>query len=84
MESTDRKIWFRAKRYGWGWGLPVAWQGWVVLFVYALGIAAIVTWLPPEKSPGAFGIGVLALSVVLVAICWMKGEKPKWRWGGDE
>lgn len=23
--------WFPAKRYGWGWGLPSSWQGWVVL-----------------------------------------------------
>jgi hypothetical protein len=27
-------IWFPAKRYGWGWGLPVAWQGWVVLLAW--------------------------------------------------
>lgn len=31
MASNGKKIWFPAKRYGWGWGLPVTWQGWVVL-----------------------------------------------------
>jgi hypothetical protein len=28
------RCWFPAKRYGWGWGLPSAWQGWVVLISY--------------------------------------------------
>ena len=31
--------WFHAKRYGWGWGLPATWQGWVVLIMWI----AIVT-----------------------------------------
>ncbi|HTS17465.1 MAG TPA: hypothetical protein VMP11_07825 [Verrucomicrobiae bacterium] len=31
MRPNDKRVWFRAKRYGWGWGLPCAWQGWVVL-----------------------------------------------------
>jgi hypothetical protein len=26
----DPEYWFPAKRYGWGWGIPVTWQGWVV------------------------------------------------------
>ena len=34
MNDDDRDIWFPAKRYGWGWGFPIAWQGWVVLLVY--------------------------------------------------
>jgi hypothetical protein len=24
------------------------------------------------------------LTVVLIAICWVKGEPPRWRWGGSE
>lgn len=49
MTSNDRKIWFPAKRYGWGWGLPVAWQGWVVLLLFAIGIVASA-WLLPGLS----------------------------------
>lgn len=26
----------------------------------------------------------LALSAVLVAVCWWKGEPPRWQWGGDD
>ena len=28
--QTERKYWFPAKRYGWGWGMPNTWQGWLV------------------------------------------------------
>jgi len=31
MTEVKRKIWFPAKRYGWGWGFPICWQVWVVL-----------------------------------------------------
>ena len=29
--NEPEKYWFPAKRYGWGWGLPSTWQGWIVL-----------------------------------------------------
>jgi len=43
MDSRQREFWFPAKRYGWGWGLPVAWQGWAVLIAYA---AVLGLWRP--------------------------------------
>ena len=39
------RFWFPAKRYGWGWGPPVCWQGWAVLlgyFALMLAVDAIV------------------------------------------
>ena len=34
MGST--RYWFPAKRYGWGWGFPSAWQGRIVLAIFAV------------------------------------------------
>ena len=31
---SEKEYWFPAKKYGWGWGLPSTWQGWVVYCVY--------------------------------------------------
>jgi hypothetical protein len=76
--------WFPAKTYGWGWGLPCRWQGWVVMVLYLAGlVAAALVFLPKEGTPRTdlFGISVAALSAVLIAICWWKGERPAWRWG---
>jgi len=73
--------WFPAKRYGWGWGLPSSWQGWVVLAAF-IGLLAVGFLLfPPNKSLGAFLAYVVGLSALLFAICWLKGEPPRWRWG---
>ena len=80
--SSEKKYWFPAKRYGWGWGIPSSWQGWVVLcaFVALLALGALV--VPPDRQPGWYLGFVGVCSVVLIAVCWLKGESPRWRWGG--
>jgi hypothetical protein len=81
--SGDR-YWFRAKRYGWGWGFPCRWQGWAVFGLYTLliYIGAEVA-RPDETGTPYFTLYVIFLSVLLVGVCWWKGEPPRWRWGGD-
>ena len=32
--DAQPKYWFPAKRYGWGWGLPGTWQGWLVVAAF--------------------------------------------------
>ena len=80
--ADEQKHWFPAKRYGWGWGLPTAWQGWVVLAVFALGVIGGAVVLLPAQGALAFVAWSLLLCVLLVAVCWVKGERPGWRWGG--
>jgi hypothetical protein len=77
----QRNYWFPAKRYGWGWGFPATWQGWVVIAVYALLAAAGVIVIVPAARPGAFVAYMLLLSALLTLVCWLKGEPPRWRWG---
>lgn len=81
--SPTPDYWFRAKRYGWGWGLPTRWQGWAVLLVYFALIGATVHFAPPDHHLAAFFSLIALYSVVLVAVCWLKGEPPRWRWGKD-
>ena len=75
------RYWFPAKRYGWGWGLPASWQGWVVIALYTALIAAGAVVISPSGRPGAFVAYLLLLSLMLIAVCWAKGEPPRWRWG---
>lgn len=45
----DQRYWFpvRPARNGWGWGLPIAWQGWAAYLIYfATIIGGIVILLP--------------------------------------
>ncbi len=79
----EKKYWFRAKRYGWGWGPPSSWQGWVVLVVYFGLLVLGALRFRPGRDPYYFLAFAGFLTVLLFAICWLKGEPPKWRWGKD-
>jgi hypothetical protein len=75
----ESEYWFPAKRFGWGWGPPRVWQGWVVLCVWGLALAAGILLL--HKRPLPTVCLVVVMSLVLVLICYAKGEPPAWRWG---
>lgn len=72
--------WFPAKRYGWGWGVPVRWQGWATLCGFLASIAIAGFILMPRR-PVTFLLFVLAASALLTFICYLTGEPPRWRWG---
>lgn len=78
-DETPR-YWFAAKQYGWGWGLPTAWQGWLTMGLYLLGVT--VAALFGDERAFFMSIGVLTL--LLIAVCAIKGEPPRWRWGGKD
>lgn len=79
--TLHAKYWFPAKRYGWGWGPPATWQGWVVLAVFfALMTFGSITLLP-TRGQWVFLAYTVVLCAVLVGVCWLKGEPPRWRWG---
>lgn len=82
---SDRKtFWFPAKRYGWGWGLPVRWQGWVVLAGYFALLFVGLQFFRPRTDVRGLLIYMALLTVVFIAIIVAKGEKPlRWRWGRD-
>jgi hypothetical protein len=78
--TEQNRYWFPAKRYGWGWGPPRAWQGWVVMLCSLAAIALATRMLLPDH-PVALPFVVLGIVALLLAICYRKGEPPRWRWG---
>jgi hypothetical protein len=81
--DTTPEYWFPAKRYGWGWGFPTCWQGWALFIGYFAGIGISAYKVSPHLYPQLFAGCVVALTVMLLAICFVKGEPPRWRWGKD-
>ncbi len=79
--SQENKYWFPAKRYGWGWGPPCTWQGWLVIAVFSVLAVMGIFLFPPKHDLVALIIYLVVLNFGLMAICWLKGEPPKWRWG---
>lgn len=80
--ETQRSIWFPAKRYGYGWGIPCAWQGWAVMVAYVLGVIASSIWLLGNKLVWWHVAAMFAMTAALILVCWWKGEPARWRWGG--
>ncbi len=80
MPESDQ-FWFPAKTYGWGWGLPVRWQGWFALAVYvALAVLGSVVWHPARDAFG-FNAYMSVITLIFVGVCYLKGEPTRWRWG---
>ena len=68
--SEQPRYWFPAKRYGWGWGLPSTWEGWVVLVGYLALLLALIVFVPADRYANWFWTGLMALVATLIAICW--------------
>jgi uncharacterized membrane protein YhaH (DUF805 family) len=74
-------LWFKAKNYGWGW-YPCSWQGWLVLLAWAAIFILLIDRAEDSNNILANSIiPVLVLTAILISICYVKGEKPVWRWG---
>ncbi len=80
-----KEKWFKAKSYGWGW-TPATWQGWSVLLLYV--VITIMLFISIDSNSHSvsdtlinFVPNVIILSIILVIVCYVMGEKPEWRWG---
>ena len=89
MTKTD-KYWFKRRRYGFGW-IPVTWQGWATLGVLLGALLAVAFAVLPAKpeqptvSELAIFFGTfVVLIAVLVVVSYLKGPRPKWRWGKSQ
>ena len=69
--------WFRPKRHGYGTGLPIAWQGWVMLLVHIALITGVTVLLRDRPW-------MMTIAVVLAALAPMPLYRAKtesgWRW----
>jgi hypothetical protein len=80
---NDQVEWFAAKRYGYGAGLPIAWQGWALTIGYVLLIVLAAPLL--RSSWIAFGSIVVTLTLLftIIAARTTRGGW-RWRWGNRD
>lgn len=86
--DNPQGLWFKRKVFGWGW-TPVRWQGWFVIAVYITVVICFFTKADETSRSGSdtliiFSTPFLIATAILLAICYAKGEKPKWQWGIEE
>jgi hypothetical protein len=75
--------WFSPKRYGYGSGLPISWQGWAVTLGY---VAAILGTSVAFKDRPLQLIAILTpLTLALMVICARTTRGGwRWRWGSED
>ena len=82
----SKKLWFRAKTYGWGW-TPCSWEGWLVILAYVLAVFFYMIRTLDAQLNGDYGaplyyhLLIALTTLLLIWVCYKKGEKPGWRWG---
>jgi hypothetical protein len=83
QQIEPRRYWFPAKRYGWGWGLPATWEGWVFLLVWLGILLPTILWLAGHAFYWVYPF-LAVMIALLLAVCVAKGEPPRWRWGDKD
>lgn len=72
--------WFAPKRFGYGAGWPIAWQGWALLASY-IGIAAGAGAMIESSGQNAIAATcVLLIATVLLTLIARKRTAGAWRW----
>lgn len=84
MKNNPNDLWFKRKRYGWGW-TPVKWQGWVVILVYISILFILFKDVDPaintfKENVTSIFLPFILLTIIVIGICYKKGESPKWQW----
>ena len=75
--------WFAPKRYGYGAGLPISWQGWVVLLAY-LAIVGVVAATLRDKPLVTVAMVIPLTTVLLVITARTTRGGWRWRWGEED
>jgi hypothetical protein len=84
LKDNPKGYWFKRKLYGWGW-TPARSEGWLTILVYLAGVILFAV-----KSEGVVSLEearrsviapIIILTILLIVICYKKGEKPRWQWG---
>jgi hypothetical protein len=80
---TDGPEWFAAKRYGYGAGLPISWQGWALIGAYG-AILALAAWLLPPNPLAILAVVVPATTALIAIAARTTRGGWRWRWGGRD
>jgi hypothetical protein len=81
--SDDGSEWFAPKRYGFGAGLPISWQGWAITIGFlAMSIALALVFATRPLLFIAAVIPITATFLVIAAKTTRGGWR--WRWGKED
>jgi len=77
MSERTRNHWFPAKLYGWGWGFPIYWKGWLFFIGWLVSFIVGTRFLAGSQYHDVFWPHAVVMLVLPIFVCWAKGEGPK-------
>jgi hypothetical protein len=80
---NDGPEWFAPKRYGYGAGLPISWQGWAVMLAFLL-VCAADAYLFGDRPVPMIAILVPAVLTLIVITARTTRGGWRWRWGEED
>jgi hypothetical protein len=81
--SDDGPEWFAPKRYGYGSGPPISWQGWAITLAYLASVFATAFFFA-TRPVVLFAILVPLTAVLLVITARTTRGGWRWRWGDKD
>ena len=80
---SDGPEWFAPKRYGYGAGLPISWQGWALTIAFLVMVIGVGATLDRQGHRMAGIAVIIPITVLFIAIC-SRTTRGGWRWRGGE
>jgi hypothetical protein len=80
---SDGPEWFAPKRYGYGSGMPISWQGWLVTLGFAAGLIGAAVSLK-DRPLQLFAVAVPLILVLMVICARTTRGGWRWRWGDND
>ena len=79
----EKGPWFRAKKFGYGAGLPFKWQGWVTLAVYLLAMTGLGLLADNDKAiPTIVTVALMLIITGIFTIIVRNHTEGGWKWRG--
>ena len=84
MTRDNGEYWLAPKRCGYGAGLPLTWQGWLVCLVYCMAMTLAASLLVESTILGFVAVTGTATAAFLLVCARRTRGGWRWRWSGAE
>ena len=80
---SDGPEWFAQKRYGYGAGLPISWQGWAITIFYLAVVIILSITFRSRVDALIASIILPTVAFIVIAARTTRGGW-RWRWGNED
>jgi hypothetical protein len=80
---SDEPEWFAPRRYGYGTGLPISWQGWALTIGFVVIVTGLALTLAKRPMELVFALVFPTVAFLVISAKTTRGGW-RWRWGGKD